>query len=81
MLMKYIAIDSQQGSLAITYAATAPEWGLRQETANGKAIGGGGRYCNRIWEEEPMPQTRDPECRRKIWEFVNEELKLDETWL
>ncbi|CZR65191.1 uncharacterized protein PAC_15091 [Phialocephala subalpina] len=80
-LLKYVGIDAQQGSLAITYAATAPDWGLERITAKGKVVGGGGRYCNRIWEETPMPQTRDPDCRRKIWEFVSEELKVDKDWV
>ncbi len=79
-LLKYVGIDAQQGSLAITYAATAPEWG-QKTTVNGKIIGGGGRFCNRIWDEAPMPQSKDPGCRRMIWDFVSEELKLQEKGL
>ncbi|KAE9376393.1 NAD(P)-binding protein [Stipitochalara longipes BDJ] len=67
-LLNHYAIDSQQGSLAITHAATAVD-----------AVGG--KYNNRIWNAVPMPQTKDPGCRRKVWEFVNEELKLEEKGL
>lgn len=74
-LLNYVGIDAQQGSLAITYPATAIEWGFQS------SAGGGGRYCNRIWDEKPMPQTKDPECRRQIWKFVNQELKLEEKHL
>ena len=63
-LLDWYAVDSQQGSLAITNAATAG--------------GGAGGYWNRIWEAVPMPQTRNVNCRRKVWEFVNDELKLEE---
>jgi hypothetical protein len=81
-LLKYVGIDSQQGSLAITNAATAAEWGQKYAPdGGGKMCGGGGRYANRIWEEEPMPQTSHPECRREIWEFVNKELKVEERGL
>jgi len=66
-LLDWYAIDSQQGSLAITSAATAE--------------GGAGGYRNRIWEAVPMPQTRSLNCRRKVWEFVNEELKLGDKGL
>lgn len=83
VLLKYIGIDSQQGSLAITYAATAKEWGsqYRVSNASNKLSGGGGRYSNRIWDEQPMPQTKNPECRHQVWEFVSKELKLAESSL
>ncbi|KAE8444285.1 hypothetical protein EG329_000692 [Mollisiaceae sp. DMI_Dod_QoI] len=79
--LKHFGIDAQQGSLAIISAATLPEWGLEQQTPDGKVRGGGGRYCNRIWEEEPMPQTKHPVCRREVWDFVSEELNLEEKGL
>lgn len=69
-LVVCFGIDSQQGSLAITYAATG--------NSDGKA---GGRYINRIWGQEAMPQTMHPDCRDKIWEYVNKVLKLDEKGL
>lgn len=69
-LLKHFAIDEQQGSLAITNAATRLEWGAA-----------GGKYANRIWEAVPMPHTKHPECRRQVWEFVSEELKLGERGL
>ncbi|KAN0116769.1 NAD(P)-binding protein [Hyaloscypha variabilis] len=67
-LLKHYAVDSQQGSLAITHAATVKKAGV-------------GGYFNRIWEAVPMPQTKNPECRRRVWEFVDEELKLEERGL
>jgi NAD(P)-dependent dehydrogenase (short-subunit alcohol dehydrogenase family) len=68
-LLKYYAIDAQQGSLAITNAATAVD--LAPE----------GRYFNRLKDEKPMPQTTHPDCRRQIWLFVSEELKLEDKGL
>ncbi|KAH7382027.1 hypothetical protein BKA64DRAFT_764344 [Cadophora sp. MPI-SDFR-AT-0126] len=73
-LMHYVGVDARQGSLAITNAATNPKWGLKQS-------GGGGTFANRIWQAKPMPQTKDPECRRKVWDFVGKELKLKERGL
>jgi hypothetical protein len=74
-----LGINSQQGSLAILHAATAPEAGPDMEVQGvGDEKGrGGGRYWNRVWEEEPMPHTRDADCRQRVWRLVNEELKLE----
>lgn len=69
VLLRYVGIDAQQGSLAITHAATVVEFGS------------GGRYYNRIWDATPMPQTRHPECRRQIWQFVGKELMLEDKGL
>jgi hypothetical protein len=82
-LLQYVGIVAQQGSLAITNTATSPDWGLQQQTPNnGEKVGGdGARYSNRIWDETPMPQTKHPECRRRIWDFVSKELKLEEKGL
>jgi len=77
-----LGTDAQQGSLAITHAATAPECGSElDESFDVKAGKGGGRFFNRVWEEEPMPQTRDMECRRQIWEYVGKQLRLEERGL
>jgi NAD(P)-dependent dehydrogenase (short-subunit alcohol dehydrogenase family) len=77
-MLHYVGIDSQQGSLTITHAATAVEWGSRHlaSKTDDAEFGGGGRYFNRIWDAKPMPQTRHPECRRQVWEFVSKELEL-----
>ncbi|RFU29552.1 hypothetical protein B7463_g6773, partial [Scytalidium lignicola] len=77
------AITPQQGSLAIRYVATAPECGPDPKTQGvGDPEGkGGGRYFNRIWEEEAMPHCRDNDARLRVWRKVNEELKLDEKGL
>lgn len=69
VLLKWVAISEQQGSLAILNAATGERWKV------------GGRYANRIREETPMPQTRNSGCRRRVWEFVNGELRLGEKGL
>jgi hypothetical protein len=83
-LLHYVGIDSQQGSLCITNAATAPARGLGQGAIDGKAGAEGrygGRYLNRIWDDTPMPQTKNEGCRRAVWQFANEELKLSEKGL
>ncbi|KAL5349223.1 hypothetical protein ACLOAV_005511 [Pseudogymnoascus australis] len=82
-LLKYIGIDAQQGSLAITYAATAMESGGQNGLlgSTDQVCGAEGRYANRIWDEKPMPQTMHPDCRREVWDFVSEELKLGEKQL
>jgi NAD(P)-dependent dehydrogenase (short-subunit alcohol dehydrogenase family) len=78
-LASYYGIDSQQGSLAILNAATTPEAGPdpRIQGVGSPKGKGGGRYFNRIWEEEAMPHTRDPDCRQRVWRKVNDELKLE----
>jgi NAD(P)-dependent dehydrogenase (short-subunit alcohol dehydrogenase family) len=80
-LLKYVGIDAQQGSLAITYAATAKECGLEARKLHVGKESGKDMYRSRIWKEEPMPQTMDPEHCWKIWEYVNKELKLEEKGL
>lgn len=72
VLLEYVGIDAQQGSLAITYAATESGFTSQQDTPTLE----GGKYFNRIWEETPMPQTKNPICRRQVWKFVNKELSL-----
>jgi hypothetical protein len=70
------AVDPQQGSLAIVRAATAKECAVAKRGGEG-----GGRYFNRIWPAEPMPQTTSPVCRLQIWDFVDRELHLKEKGL
>jgi NAD(P)-dependent dehydrogenase (short-subunit alcohol dehydrogenase family) len=79
----YLGINSQQGSLAILNAATSPEAGADPKIQGiGDLKGkGGGRYFSRIWEEEAMPHTRDPDCRQRVWRKVNDELKLQDKGL
>ena len=79
----FLGIDSQQGSLAILHAATSVVAGPDPKvqgvgTEDGR---GGGRYFNRIWEETPMPHTKDPDCRQRVWRKVNDELKLQDRGL
>lgn len=75
-VVSVFGVDPQQGSLAIVRAATA------KECATVKRGGeGGGRYFNRIWSAEPMPQTTSPVCRQLIWDFVDGELHLKEKGL
>lgn len=83
LMGKFLGINTQQGSLAIIHAATSVMAGPDPEV-QGVGVpggGGGGRYFNRVWEEEPMPHTRDADCRCRVWRKVNEELKLQEKGL
>jgi NAD(P)-dependent dehydrogenase (short-subunit alcohol dehydrogenase family) len=80
---RFLGITSQQGSLAILHGATGLDAGPEPDTQGIGATGGkgGGRYFNRIWEEIPMPHTKDVDCRQRVWRKVNEELKLQEAGL
>jgi NAD(P)-dependent dehydrogenase (short-subunit alcohol dehydrogenase family) len=71
-------INAQQGSLCILHAATALDAGPDPEVqgVGEKGGKGGGRYFSRIWEETPMPHTKDADCRQRVWRKVNDELKL-----
>lgn len=82
-LVYFMSIDPQQGSLAILHAATSVDAGPDPEVQSvGTQSGrGGGRYFNRIWEEIPMPHTKDPDCRQRVWRKVNDELKLQDKGL
>jgi hypothetical protein len=77
-LTRYMAITPQQGSLAITYAATSPEFG---PDPNKQAVGasngrGGGKYINRIWEASPKHWCNNEDARSKLWIKLDEELHL-----
>lgn len=61
-----LAIDSQQGSLAILHGATSADAGVK-----------GGRYFSRISEEVPMPHCHDRDARLRVWRKTNEELNLE----
>lgn len=77
------AITPQQGSLAILWAATAVECGANPTIQGvGNPDGkGGGRYFNRIFEQDPMPHCKDKDARLRVWRKVNEELKLQDKGL
>jgi NAD(P)-dependent dehydrogenase (short-subunit alcohol dehydrogenase family) len=83
LMAYFLGIDEQQGSLAILNAATGLEAGPDPEVQGVGEKGGlgGGRYFSRITEETPMPHTKDPDCRQRVWRKVNEELKLEEEGL
>lgn len=78
-----LGINPQQGSLAILNAATSEDCGPDPAIQGVGKVGGkgGGRYFNRIWEDTPMPHTKDPDCRLRVWRKVNDELKLEEKGL
>jgi hypothetical protein len=82
-LVRYFGITPQQGSLAITHAATSPELGPDPKKQNvGASNGrGGGRYINRIWEAPPKYLCNDPEARSRLWIKLDEELHLREKGL
>lgn len=69
--------------MGMLYVATAPECGPDPAVQGVGEVGGkgGGRYYNRIWEDEPMPHTKDRDCRLRVWRKVNDELKLQEKGL
>ncbi|KAL2060792.1 hypothetical protein VTL71DRAFT_8844 [Oculimacula yallundae] len=75
-----LGIDSQQGSLAILHVATSLEAGPdpKIQGVGKQGGGGGGRYFNRIWEDEAMPHCEDPDCRSRVWRRANDELKLSD---
>lgn len=83
LLLRYIAITPQQGSSAITHAATSPELGPDPKRQNvGASNGrGGGKYINRIWEASPKFECNDPDARSKLWIKLDEELYLREKGL
>jgi NAD(P)-dependent dehydrogenase (short-subunit alcohol dehydrogenase family) len=79
----FLGISTQQGSLAILNAATSADAGADPAiqgvgTEGGK---GGGRYFSRTTELEPMPHTKDADCRQRVWRKLNDELKLEEKGL
>lgn len=83
LMAYYLGITVHQGSLAILHAATSVVCGPDPETQGVAVKGGlgGGRYFNRVWEEEPMPHTRDCDYRLRVWRKVNDELRLEEKGL
>lgn len=83
MFANLLAINCQQGSLALTHAAAAVECGPDPKVQGVGVEGGkgGGRFFNRVWELEAMPHTRDADCRLRVWRKVNDELHLKEKGL
>lgn len=78
-LMAWIfGITPDQGGLAITYVVTAEECGPNPKIQGVGVEGGkgGGRYFNRIWEEEAHPLTKDEDARLRVWRKIDEELGL-----
>lgn len=63
-LTHYLAITSQQGSLAISRAASNPDKSA------------GGKYFNRIWEAPPKSYCHDLDARSRLWAKLDEELHL-----
>lgn len=82
-LLRFLAIDSKQGSYAIANAATNPVFGPDPKTQGVGAVEGrgGGKYINRIWEAPPKMHVGDPEARGAVWKKLNEELHLQEKGL
>lgn len=80
---RLFGITSKQGSMALVYVATAPQCGPHPKLQNGKDERGkgGGRYFNRIWEEDGMPHCKDADARCRVWRKVAQELKLEERGL
>lgn len=83
LLLRYVAIDSQQGGLAISHAATSLEFGPdpKKQGVGAENGGGGGKYINRIWEGPAKSYCNDPEARSRLWVKLDEELSLQEKGL
>lgn len=80
---KLFGINPKQGSMGLVYVATAPECGRDPKTQGGSDSRGkgGGRYFNRIWEQESMPHCRNADARSRVWHKVAEELDLQKRGL
>jgi NAD(P)-dependent dehydrogenase (short-subunit alcohol dehydrogenase family) len=78
-----LGIDTKQGSMALLHTATSDAAGPNPKTQGvGKEGGkGGGRFFNRIWEEDSMPYCHDADCRCRVWRKSDDELKLAEKGL
>ena len=76
-------INTKQGSMGLVYLATAPECGPDPRVQGGQNQNGrgGGRYFNRIWEQEPMPHCKDADARSRVWRKVAQELQLQQKGL
>ncbi|ORY59179.1 uncharacterized protein BCR38DRAFT_445842 [Pseudomassariella vexata] len=82
-LLPYISITPQQGSLAISYVATSPEFGpdLKVQNVGASNGRGGGKYINRIWEAPSHCYCKDPDARSRLWIKLDEELHLQQKGL
>lgn len=83
LMAAYMGVNAEQGSYCIRRAATSDDAGPNPEVQGVGVKGGkgGGRYFNRIWEEENMPYNRDDEARLRVWQKVDDELHLTEKGL
>ncbi|KAK0546134.1 hypothetical protein OC846_005073 [Tilletia horrida] len=80
-LIGWLAIDTQQGSLAMTHAAYAKHFGFPDGEleagypAAGRSAQLGGKYINRLKESDPRPEVFDGLVRSRLWQRVLEDLK------
>ncbi|KAJ5503915.1 Short-chain dehydrogenase/reductase SDR [Penicillium fimorum] len=83
LLLRYVAITSQQGGLAISHAATSLEFGPdpKKQGVGAENGRGGGKYINRIWEGPMKSYCNNPEARSRLWIKLDEELGLREKGL
>ena len=77
VLLPYLGITAQQGSLCIINGASDPALALDALKPDPKDGIVGAKFINRIWECVPMPHTRHPECRKMVWDYVTKELNLE----
>lgn len=77
-ILTYGAISTEQGALALVYAAVSDEFGPNPKTQGiGDVRGrGGGLYINRIWEQPAKAWCSDADARLGVWKQVDEELGL-----
>ncbi|KAK0525787.1 hypothetical protein OC834_005036 [Tilletia horrida] len=82
--LRNIAINTQQGSLALTWAGYHHAYGFPAAEleagypAVGKSAEYGGKYINRITESDPRPEVFDVLARSRLWQRVLEDLKIKE---
>ncbi len=96
LLLSRVAVNSEQGALAILYAALVESRGLEKKLlgADGAATAKnvperytesiGARFYNRIWERPPRPEVFDKTARARLWNRTLEDLepqKLDASYL
>ena len=78
---RIFGINEKQGSMALVYVATAPLAESSQIKRAEKNMASGGRYFNRIWEEEGMPHCKDADVRGRVWRKIAQELELEQRGL
>jgi len=87
-IVKTRAISTRQGSVSMLHAAFDNSAGFTQKElssrppSKGESFGKGGKYFNRITEENPRPEVGDSLARSRLWQRVVEDVKAVENgWM